>query len=112
MVDKDILSFLDSKFAKLDKKPKKSAKKPNNSELLQALQAQAEVKPSLSTQNLYQPLVTDTELNVDQAKESGGVKAFKTFQLAKPSMYESHIKDKVFFIGQNAVQGKDPTVEA
>ena len=102
MVEKDILDFLDSKFAKLKKK--KSTKKPakNSTELLDALQAQADAKPSLSTQNLYQALISDAELNI-ASKESGGVKAFQTFHLAKPSMYETHVKDKVFFIGQNAV---------
>ena len=34
---------------------------------------------------------------------------FKTFQLKNPQIYDNELKNKIFFIGQNAMNGQTPT---
>jgi hypothetical protein len=60
---------------------------------------------------LYSELVTDRELskmNMASGNDSLGVKQLKDFHLKEPKVYEKDLKDKIFFIGQNSLKGKDP----
>jgi len=114
----DILDFLDAKFAKFGKSDKKSKKiKKDKKEqptttLLKELQAQKlTTGPKVTQESLYSELVTDQELSkmkLAHGSDSLGVKQLKDFHLKEPNSYEKDLKDKIFFIGQNSIQGKDP----
>lgn len=67
----------------------------------------------MTQQTVYSELVSQDELARLNPKltEPLGVKQFKDFHLKTPQMYETHVKDKIFFIGQNALQGTDATME-
>jgi hypothetical protein len=67
----------------------------------------------VTQQTVYSELVSQDELARLNPKltEPLGVKQLKDFHLKKPEMYETHVKDKIFFIGQNALQGTDATTE-
>ena len=41
------------------------------------------------------------------ATENPGVKALKQFHLKEPEVYDSGVRDKIFSIGQNNMQGAE-----
>jgi hypothetical protein len=67
---------------------------------------------TVSHQCLYTPLVSEADLQKLQKKESLGVAQFKDFHLKEASVYDSHLKDKIFFIGQNNFQAQQTAEQA
>jgi len=128
-VKDDILAFLDSKFANLDskresKKKKKKTKKhqndpepiikqPEKTPIVDAIANSSNVP--LTSETVYAALATDAELNqkIGQTKpvDNLGVKAMKEFHLKEPACYDKDLKDKIFFIAQNALGGNDKLVK-
>jgi len=100
----DIVSFLDSKFAKLDKKKKQKAKRQKVAEeqfkekvpgLMEALkESKGSQEVTLSDKILYHCIVPQTP-------SSEGPKQLKKL-LKQENIYED-LKTKIFFTGKNAL---------
>ena len=109
----DILDFLDKKFAKTVKKKTKKKKNeqievPQNAPLDAATTPilntieQAETKQIVTSETLYHALVKESEMPQSSSnRDPTGIK----WHLKNDDTYDKHLKDKIFFIGQNAIQG-------
>ena len=55
---------------------------------------------------LYKSLVSEAEMGRSGDGQSLGSKSLKEFYLKKPQCYEADVKEKIFFIAQNALKGQ------
>ena len=64
-----------------------------------------EKAPPINSDTLYNPLIDEESAKPN--KEPSGIKAVKDFCLKNAETYDKELKEKIFFIGQNAIQGND-----